>query len=228
MWLTSWWVAWLLNFYGFSHTNCMVFYLTPWARYGIPWNCIGTSGNPMAFHGTPRYSKAFHGTPSLLHGTPWNSTELHAIPWNPMDTPWNSMAFHGTPWILHGTPWHSMELHGYSMDTPWKFRGIPWISIYFHGIPWISIDFHRFPWNSMEVFHTCSLFVARQWLENCSTNFNKTLNGKWVNVNVIFTLRNLLNICRLKWTNPPHVKNIYLARQCWTLRISSEANKTYH
>ena len=112
MWSTSWSVAWLLNFYGFSHTNCMVFYRTPWTRYGIPWNCIGTSGNPMAFHGTPRYSMEFHGIP-------WNSVELHGIPWNSMDTPWNSMAF-----------------HGYSMDTPWEFRGTPWISMDFHGIPW--------------------------------------------------------------------------------------------
>ena len=146
MWLTSWWVAWLLNFYGFSHTNCMVFYRTPWTRYGIPWNCIGTSGNPMAFHGTPRYSMEFHGIPWNSITTSWNSVELHGIPWNSIDTPWNSMVFHGTPSILHGTPRHSMELHRYSMDTPGKFRGIPWISINFHGIPWISIDFHGIPW----------------------------------------------------------------------------------
>ena len=138
MWLTSWWVAWLLNFYGFSHTNCMVFYRTPWPRYGIPWNCIGTSGTPwhsMELHDIPWNFMAFNRTPSLLHGTPWNS-----------------MAFHGTPWILHGTPWYSMELHGYSMelhsipwnsmDTPWEFRGIPWISIDFHVFPWISMEFH--------------------------------------------------------------------------------------
>ena len=115
MWLTSWWVAWLLNFYGFSHTNCMVFYRTPWTRYGIPWNCIGTSGNPMAFHGTPRYSMEFQ------------------------DIPWNSMAFHGTPWILHGTPWHSMELHGYSMGVSWNsmdFHRFPWNSMDFHRFPW--------------------------------------------------------------------------------------------
>ena len=77
MWLTSWWVAWLLNFYGFSHTNCMVFYRTPWTRYGIPWNCIGTSGNPMAFHGTLQYSLEFHGPPRKLHGISWHSMELH-------------------------------------------------------------------------------------------------------------------------------------------------------
>ena len=149
MWLTSWWVAWLLNFYGFSHTNCMVFYRTPWTRYGIPWNCISTSGNPMAFHGTPRYSMEFHGIPWNSITTSWNSVELHGIPWNSMDTPWNFM---DTPWNSMDTPLHSMELHGYSMDTPWKFREIPWISIDFHGIPWISIDFHVFPWISME-FH---------------------------------------------------------------------------
>ena len=132
MWLTSWWVAWLLNFYGFSHTNCMVFYRTPWTRYGIPWNCIGTSGNPMAFHGTPPYSMEFHGIPWNSITTSWNSLELPGIPWNSMDTPGNSMAFHGTPWILHGTPWDSMELHGSSME--------------FHGFPSISMEFHRIPW----------------------------------------------------------------------------------
>ena len=76
LWLTSWWVAWLLNFYGFSHT--MVFYRTPWTRFGIPWNSITTS---------------------------WNSVELHDIPWNSMDTPWE---FRGIPWIsidFHGIPW---------------------------------------------------------------------------------------------------------------------------
>ena len=133
MWLTSWRVAWLLNFYGFSHTNCMVFYRTPWTRYGIPWNCIGTSGNPMAFHGTLQYSLEFHGPPRKLHGISWHSMELRHY----------FMELRGTPWILHGTPWHSMELHGYSMDTPWKFRGIPWISIDFHGFPWNSMEFHR-------------------------------------------------------------------------------------
>ena len=70
---------------------------------------LGTSGNPMAFHGTRRYSMEFHGIPWNSINTSWNSVELHGIPWNSMDTPWNSMAF-------RGTPWHSMELHGYSMD----------------------------------------------------------------------------------------------------------------
>ena len=112
MCLTSWWVAWLLNFYGFSHTNCMVFYRTPWTRYGIPWNCIGTSGNPMAFHGTPRYSMEFHCIPWNSITTSWNLVELHGIPWNSMDT----------PWILHGS---FVEFHGF-----------PWISMDFHGIPW--------------------------------------------------------------------------------------------
>ena len=138
MWLTSWWVAWLLNFYGFSHTNCMVFYRTPWTRYGIPWNSIGTSGNPMtAFHGTLRYSLEFHGPPRKLHEISWHSMklhqyymELHGILWNPMDTPWNSMAFGGIPWILQ-----SME--------------VPWNSMNFHRFPWISIDVHGFPWNSI-------------------------------------------------------------------------------
>ena len=126
MCLTSWWVAWSLNFYGFSHTNCMVFYRTPWTHYGIPWNPMGTSGNPMAFHGrTLRYSMEFHWPPSILHGTPWNS-----------------MGFHGTPWILHGTPWDSMELHGSSME----FHGFPSISMEFHGFPLNSMDFHRIPW----------------------------------------------------------------------------------
>ena len=128
MWLTSWWAAWLLNFYGFSHTNCMVFYRTPWTCYGIPWNSISTSGNPMAFHGTLRYSMEFHGPPRNSINTSRNSMELHDIPWNSMVTPWTSMAFHGTPWIFHGYP---ME--------------VPWNSIDFHGIPWISIDFHGFP-----------------------------------------------------------------------------------
>ena len=113
----------------------MVFYRTPWTRYGIPWNCIGTSGNPMAFRGTLRYYMEFHGPPRKHHGISWHSMELRG-------TPRHSMELHGTPWILHRTPWHYMELHGYSMDTPSKFRGIPWISIDFHGIPWISIDFH--------------------------------------------------------------------------------------
>ena len=106
----------------------MVFYRTPLTRYGIPWNSIGISGNPMmAFHGTLRYSLEFRGPPRKLHEISWHSMELHqyfmelqGIPWNPMGTPWNSMAFGGTPWILH----------------PWKF----------HGIRSISMDFHRFPW----------------------------------------------------------------------------------
>ena len=133
MWLTSWWVAWLLNFYGFSHTNCMVFYRTPLTRYGISWNSIGTSGNPMmAFHGTLRYSLEF--------------------PWTSKETPWNFMAFHGTPSILHGTPWHSMEPHGYSMEL----HGIRWnsmdtpvhgSSMEFHGFPSISMDFHGIPFH---------------------------------------------------------------------------------
>ena len=147
MWLTSWWVAWLLNFYGFSHTNCMVFYRTPWTRYGIPWNCIGTSGNPMAFHGTLQYSLEFHGPPRKLHGISWHSMELHHYFMELRGTPWHSMELHGYSMELHGIPWNSM-------DTPWMFRGIPWISMDFHRIPWISIDFHGFPWNYMEVFHT--------------------------------------------------------------------------
>ena len=146
MWLTSWWVAWLLNFYGFSHTNCMVFYRTPWTRYGIPWNCIGTSGNPMAFHGTLQYSLEFHGPPRKLHGISWHSMELHHYFMELCGTPWHSMELHGIPWNC--------------MDTPWKFRGISCISMDFHGIPWIFIDFHGFPWNSMEVFHTNFLQIS--------------------------------------------------------------------
>ena len=149
MWLTSWWVAWLLNFYGFSHTNCMIFYRTPWTRYGIPWNCIGTSENRMAFHGTLQYSLEFHGPPRKLHGISWHSMELHHY----------FMELRGTPWILHGTPWHSMELHGYSMELhgiPWNSMDTPWIlhgsSVEFHGFPWNSMDFDRFPWISMD-FH---------------------------------------------------------------------------
>ena len=111
----------------------MVFYRTPWTRSGIPWNSIGTSENPMAFHGTLRYSMEFHGPPRNSINTSRNSMELHDIPWN------------SDPWILHRPPWHSMELRGYSMDTPWKFHGIPSNSIDFHEIPWISIDFHGFP-----------------------------------------------------------------------------------
>ena len=106
------------------YTNCMVFYRTPWTCYGVPWNSIGTSGNPMALHGTLRYSMEFHGPPRNSINTSRNSMELHDIPWN------------SDPWILHRPPWHSMELRGYSMDTPWKFHGIPRNSIDFHGIPW--------------------------------------------------------------------------------------------
>ena len=97
MWLTSSWVAWLLNFYG----NCMVFYQTPWTRYGIPWNSIGTSGNPMAFHGTLRYSMKLHGPPRKLHGISWHSMELHEyiLHGYSMEVPWNSMDFHRFPWI---------------------------------------------------------------------------------------------------------------------------------
>ena len=98
MWLTSWWVAWLLNFYGFSHTNCMVFYRTPWTRYGIPWNCIGTSGDPMAFHGILQYSLEFHGPPRKLHGISWHSMELHGCSMDFHQFPWNSMDFHGFLW----------------------------------------------------------------------------------------------------------------------------------
>ena len=130
MWLTSWWVAWLLNFYGFSHTNCMVFYLTLWARYGIPWNSMGTLWHSMELH---RHFREPHGIPcncTIFHGISWHSMELHLYFME-----------------LRGTPWHSMELHGYSMDTPLN-------SMDFHLFPWNSMDFHRFPWNCMEVFHT--------------------------------------------------------------------------
>ena len=129
MWLTSWWVAWLLNFYGFSHTNCMVFYRTPWTRYGIPWNCIGTSGNPMAFHGTLQYSLEFHGPPRKLHGISWHSMELHHYFME-----------------LRGTPLHSMDFHRF-----------PWISMDFHGIPWryftrVIIEFgFRIMWRIMQI-----------------------------------------------------------------------------
>ena len=104
-------------------------YLNAWNRlpmdtlsfYGIPWNPMGTSGNPMAFHGwTLRYSMEFHWPPSILHGTPWNS----------MDTPWDSMELHGYSMELR--PWDSMEFHGSSME--------------FHGFPLNSMDFHRIPW----------------------------------------------------------------------------------
>ena len=151
MWLTSWWVAWLPNFYGFSHTNCMVLYQTPWTRYRIPWNCIGTSGTP---HGIPWNSTIFlefHGPPRKVHGISWQSMELHHYFMELRGTPWHSMELIR---ILHGTPFHSMELHGYSMElhgTPWNSMGTPWM------IPWISIDFHWFPWNSIEVFHRGSL-----------------------------------------------------------------------
>ena len=165
MWLTSWWVAWLLNFYGFSHTNCMVFYRTPWTRYGIPWNFIGTSGNPMAFHGTLRYSMEFHGPPRKLHGISWHSMELHhyfmelcGTPWHSMDTPWISMAFHGTPWILYGTPWHSMELHG----IPWRYftQGM---SFWCHMIVHIKISFA----SSLAFFLNTCIFNAWLVTETC-------------------------------------------------------------
>ena len=135
MWLISSWVAWLLNFYGFSHTNCMVFFLTPWARYGIPWNSMGMLWHSMELH---RYFREPHGIPwnsTIFHGISWHSMELHHYFMELRGTPWHSMDLHGYSMELHGIPWNSM-------DTPWKFRGIPWISIYFHGIPWISIDFH--------------------------------------------------------------------------------------
>ena len=151
MWLTSWWVAWLLNFYGFSHTNCMVLYRTPWTRYRIPWNCIGTSGNPMAFHGTLQCSLEFHGPPRKLHGISWQSMELHHYFMELRGTPWHSMGLHGYSMELHFIPWNSM-------DTPWNsmaFHGTPWV---LHGwFPWISMDFHRFPWIFIEVFHRGSL-----------------------------------------------------------------------
>ena len=62
----------------------------------------GTSGNPMAFHGTLRYSLEFHGPPRQLHGISWHSMELHGIPWilhgDSMEVSWNSMDFHRFPW----------------------------------------------------------------------------------------------------------------------------------
>ena len=122
MWLTSWWVAWLLNFYGFSHTNCMVFYLTPWARHGIPWNST-------IFHGISWHSMELHHYFMELRGTPWHSMELHGYSMELHGIPWNSM---DTPWILHGS---SMEFHGF-----------PSISMEFHGFPLNSMDFHRIPW----------------------------------------------------------------------------------
>ena len=67
------------------------------------------SGNPMAFHGTLRYSMEFYGPPRNSINTSWNSMELHDLPWNSMDTPWSSMAFHGTTMEY---PWISMEFHG--------------------------------------------------------------------------------------------------------------------
>ena len=156
MWLTSWWVAWLLNFYGFSHTNCMVFYRTPWTHYGIPWNSIGTSGNPMAFHGIPWTSKetpwnfmAFHGTPSILHGTPLNSVAFHGTPW----------ILHGTPWILHGILWNSLQV-----------------------IPSISMEFHGFPWNSMEVFHTGNELISsypKHYNISKWSSLKRILSHKW-------------------------------------------------
>ena len=109
------------------YTNCMVFYRTPWTCYGVPWNSIGTSGNPMALHGTLRYSMEFHGPPRNSINTSRNSMELHDIPWN------------SDPWILHRPPWH---IPWNSVDTPWIPHGS---SMEFHRIPWISIDFHGFP-----------------------------------------------------------------------------------
>ena len=123
MWLTSWWVAWFLNFYGFSHI---------YKLHGILSNSMKMLWHSMELH---QYFRE-------PHGIPWNSTIFHGIPWTPintswnsMNTPWNSMVFHGTPWILPG----------YSMEVPWN-------SIDFHQFPWNSTDFHRFPWSSME-FH---------------------------------------------------------------------------
>ena len=112
MWLISWWVAWLMNFYGFSYKlQGMNIELHRYSMelHNIPYNSINTPRNSMEFHGTPR----------TIHGTAWHSMELyryskelHGIPWNSMNTPW---ILHGTPWILHGFLWNSMdfiEFHG--------------------------------------------------------------------------------------------------------------------
>ena len=95
------------------------------SRYGIPWNSIGTSENPMKFHGPPR----------RLHGISWHSMELHHYIMELRGIPWHFMELHGYSLELHGIPRNSI-------DTPWTFR----------GIPWNSMDFHRFPWNSMRYF----------------------------------------------------------------------------
>ena len=126
MWLTSWWVAWFLNFYGSSHI---------YKLHGILSNSMNMLWHSMELHQYLREP----------HGIPWNSTIFHGIPWTSKELHQYFKELHGTPWILHGPPWHSMELRGYSMDTPWKFHGIPSNSIDFHEIPWISIDFHGFP-----------------------------------------------------------------------------------
>ena len=130
----------------------MVFYRTPWTRSGIPWNSIGTSENPMAFHGTLRYSMEFHGPPRKLHGISWHSMELHQYFMELRGTPWYSMELHGYSTELHGIPWNSM-------DTPWNSKAFHRTSsMEFHRFPSISMEFY-----SMEVFHTgtgCKLFAG--------------------------------------------------------------------
>ena len=126
MWLTSWWVAWFLSFYGFSHI---------YKLHGILSNSMDMLWHSMELH---QYFRE-------PHGIPWNSTIFHGIPWT-------SRELHQYFKELHGTPWHSMELHGYSMDLhgiPLNSVDTPWIphgsSMEFHGIPSISMEFHGFP-----------------------------------------------------------------------------------
>ena len=128
MWLTSWWVAWFLNFYGFSHI---------YKLHGILSNSMNMLWHSMELH---QYFREPHGiawNSTIFHGIPWTSKELHQYFKELHGTPWHSMELHGYSMELHGIPWNSMDtpwiLHGYSMDTPWKFCGIPWISMEFHG-----------------------------------------------------------------------------------------------
>ena len=125
-WLTSWWVAWLMNFYGFSLQTAGNEYRSSSILHGSPWSSITVHGTPSILQGTPWNSMKLQGQSMEFHGVTWNSVELHGIPWNSIDTPWNSMdtlwnsGIHGIPWNSMNTPWNSMksmEFHGF----PWRY-----------------------------------------------------------------------------------------------------------
>ena len=88
MWLISWWVAWLMNFYGFSYKlQGMNIELHRYSMelHNIPYNSINTPRNSMEFHGTPR----------TIHGTAWHSMELYRYSKELHGFLWNFMEFYG-------------------------------------------------------------------------------------------------------------------------------------